>query len=107
MGRGLRSGTAAVCLLSEHMTTVRQRIETSVPRKRKGGTSGHDKVCFSAHYSKVHGRAHMQAMETFFNQVYQAILRLVPFQTLKAIVIASPGFTKDSVSRLLSGLGSR
>lgn len=37
-------GTAALCLLSEHMTTVRQRIETSVPRKRKGGTSGHDKV---------------------------------------------------------------
>jgi hypothetical protein len=26
------------------MTVVRQRIETSVPRKRKGGTSGHDKV---------------------------------------------------------------
>jgi protein pelota len=39
-----RGGTAAICLLSEHMTTVRQRIETSVPRKRKGGTSGHDKV---------------------------------------------------------------
>ena len=37
-------GTAAICLLSEHMTTVRQRIEVSVPRKRKGGTSGHDKV---------------------------------------------------------------
>jgi protein pelota len=37
-------GTAAICLLSEHMTTVRQRIDTSVPRKRKGGTSGHDKV---------------------------------------------------------------
>lgn len=37
-------GSAAICLLSEHMTVVRQRIDTNVPRKRKGGTSGHDKV---------------------------------------------------------------
>jgi len=37
-------GTAAICLLSEHMTVVRQRIDVSIPRKRKGGTSGHEKV---------------------------------------------------------------
>ncbi|KAK8864233.1 mRNA surveillance protein pelota [Kwoniella newhampshirensis] len=73
-------GTAVICLLSEHMTVVRQRIDTPVPRKRKGGTSGHDK-----------------AVENFFSTVYQAILRLIPFQTLKAIVIASPGFTRDSL----------
>ncbi|WWD02790.1 mRNA surveillance protein pelota [Kwoniella europaea PYCC6329] len=73
-------GTAAICLLSEHMTTVRQRIEVSVPRKRKGGTSGHEK-----------------AMENFLSTVYQAILRLIPYQDLKAVVIASPGFTKDTL----------
>ncbi|EIW65732.1 hypothetical protein TREMEDRAFT_70401 [Tremella mesenterica DSM 1558] len=73
-------GTAAICLLSEHMTTIRQRIEVSVPRKRKGGTSGHDK-----------------AMENFYSAVYQAVLRLIPYQTLKAIVIASPGFTRESL----------
>ncbi|ORY32575.1 pelota [Naematelia encephala] len=73
-------GTASICLLSEHMTVVRQRIESSVPRKRKGGTSGHDK-----------------AMESFYKSVYDAVLRLLPYQTLKAIVIASPGFTKDSL----------
>ncbi len=37
-------------------------------------------------------------METFFANVYAAILRLIPFQTLKAIVIASPGFTRETVS---------
>lgn len=36
-------GTAAICLLSEHMTVVRQRIDCPVPRKRSG-TSSHDKV---------------------------------------------------------------
>ncbi|WVW83705.1 mRNA surveillance protein pelota [Kwoniella bestiolae CBS 10118] len=73
-------GTAAICLLSEHMTTVRQRIEVSIPRKRKGGTSGHEK-----------------AMDNFLSTVYQAILRLIPYQDLKAVVVASPGFTKDTL----------
>ena len=36
-------GTAAICLMSENMTVVRQRIECPVPRKRSG-TSSHDKV---------------------------------------------------------------
>jgi protein pelota len=77
------------------MTVVRQRIDTSVPRKRKGGTSGHDKVSCDV---SVLDKADVQAMENFFSSVYQAILRLIPFQSLKAIVIASPGFTKESVS---------
>ena len=38
-------------------------------------------------------------MENFFGTVYQAILRLIPFQTLKAVVLASPGFVKDSVGQ--------
>jgi hypothetical protein len=51
----LCQGSAAICLLSEHMTVVRQRIDTNVPRKRKGGTSGHDKVSLSAFYYPVDG----------------------------------------------------
>lgn len=43
-----------------------------------------------------------QAMEKFLQTVFQAVLRHLPFTTLKAIVVASPGFTKDAVSfRLL------
>ncbi|WOO85577.1 Protein dom34 [Vanrija pseudolonga] len=72
-------GTAAICLLSEHMTLVRQRIDCAVPRKRSG-TSAHDK-----------------AMANFLQTTYQAILRLIPFESLKAVVIASPGFTKDTL----------
>ncbi|BEI81312.1 hypothetical protein CcaverHIS002_0204720 [Cutaneotrichosporon cavernicola] len=72
-------GTAAICLLSEHMTVVRQRIDVPVPRKRSG-TSSHDK-----------------AMASFLSTVYASILRLIPFDTLKVVVIASPGFTKDTL----------
>jgi stalled ribosome rescue protein Dom34 len=43
-----------------------------------------------------------KAMDSFYAAVYQAILRLIPFQTLKAVVIASPGFTKESVSHSIT-----
>ena len=33
-----------ICLLSEHMTVIRQRIDTPVPRKRVGSASVHEKV---------------------------------------------------------------
>lgn len=65
------------------MTVIRQRIDSSIPRKRAGAASAHEK-----------------AMEKFFAAVYAAILRHLPFQTLRAIVIASPGFTKESVSSI-------
>jgi protein pelota len=47
-------------------------------------------------------------MEKFFAAVYAAVLRHLPFQTLRAIVIASPGFTREGVSlpRLFSERGS-
>ena len=37
-------GLANVCLLTEHMTILRQRIEVNIPRKDKGSSSNHDKV---------------------------------------------------------------
>lgn len=45
-------GTAAICLLSEHMTVVRQRIDVSIPRKRKGGTSGHERVSLTRGFDR-------------------------------------------------------
>ncbi|KAJ3086319.1 hypothetical protein HK102_013295 [Quaeritorhiza haematococci] len=62
------------------MTIVRQRIETPVPRKRKGSTTNYEK-----------------GLQRFFDQVYQAILRHVNFEVVKALIIASPGFVKDQL----------
>lgn len=46
----------------------------------------------------VHFPLLQKAIDKFFAAVYAAVLRHLPFQTLRAIVIASPGFTRDSVS---------
>jgi protein pelota len=43
-GNMLIVGLANMCLLTEHMTILRQRIDASIPRKDKGSSTSHDKV---------------------------------------------------------------
>lgn len=40
----MQPGLANICLVTTHMTQVRQKIELAIPRKRVGSTSGHDGV---------------------------------------------------------------
>lgn len=69
-----------MCLLSEHMTVIRQRVEVPVPRKRVGSATLHDK-----------------GLNRFYETLYQSFLRHIPYASLRAIVIASPGFVKDAI----------
>jgi len=64
------------------MTVVRQRVDISVPRKMSPSSSAHEK-----------------GLARFYDAVYTAFLRLIPYASasLRAIVIASPGWVKDSV----------
>ena len=75
-------GTAAFCLLSQHMTVVRQRIDISIPRKMSSSSSSHEK-----------------GLARFYDAVYTTFLRLIPYASasIRAIIIASPGWVKDSV----------
>jgi protein pelota len=40
----MQEGLANICLITEHQTILRQRVEMAVPRKRQGGASDHDSV---------------------------------------------------------------
>ncbi|KAG0655909.1 Translation factor pelota [Rhodotorula mucilaginosa] len=79
-------GVANICIITNHTTIVRQRIDVPVPRKRKGGGTalGAD-------------RAHSK----FLMQVYDAVNRHFNFDELKVLIIASPGFTKETVYSFL------
>jgi len=87
-------GTAAFCLLSEHMTLVTGRISVSIPRKAAAsGTSQHEK-----------------ALTKFYGTIFDGFMRHIPYSNvgLKAIVIASPGWVKDSVyDHLIQEAGRR
>ncbi|ORY85375.1 hypothetical protein BCR35DRAFT_302850 [Leucosporidium creatinivorum] len=75
-------GLANICVITNHTTIIRQRIDVPTPRKRKGGTT-------ALGADKAHSR--------FNQQVYAAVLRHFDFEQLKVLIIASPGFTKDAV----------
>ncbi|KAM0793117.1 hypothetical protein ACM66B_000596 [Microbotryomycetes sp. NB124-2] len=75
-------GIANICVITNHTTIIRQRIDVPVPRKRKGGGTalGAEK-----------------AQSKFHQQIYAAVTRHFDFDTIKVLIIASPGFTKESV----------
>lgn len=87
-------GTAAFCLLSQHMTLVANRITVSIPRKSAAsGASQHEK-----------------GMAKFYAMLYESFIRHIPYSNagLRAIVIASPGWVRDGVlTYLLEEAGRR
>ncbi|KAF7292368.1 eRF1-1 domain-containing protein [Mycena chlorophos] len=84
-------GTAAFCLLSQHMTIVTNRLSVPIPRKA-GSSAQHEK-----------------GLAKFYGALFDAFLRHVPYANvgLKAIVIASPGWVRDSVYEYLVQEASR
>lgn len=81
----MQEGLANLLLVGKSVTTTSARIETSIPRKRGPAIAGYEK-----------------ALNKFFENVLQAVLRHCDFSIVHCLVIASPGFTKDQFySRLL------
>lgn len=74
----MSESSASVCLISGGMTHLRCKVEGSIPRKHKAAVSSHEK-----------------AVNKFYDKVIDAMVRHIPFETVKAIIIASSGFTKD------------
>ncbi|CAO1312339.1 unnamed protein product [Diamesa serratosioi] len=74
----MQDGLAFICLITANMTLVRSKIDVSIPRKRKGSTSQHEK-----------------GLAKFYESVLQGILRHINFDVIKCVILASPGFVKD------------
>lgn len=74
----MQEGLAQVCLVTSCMTITRCKVDVSIPRKRRGDCSQHDK-----------------GLNKFYEQVLQAILRHINFDVVKAVLIASPGFVRQ------------
>ncbi|KAL6707009.1 Translation factor pelota [Coniothyrium glycines] len=79
----LGEGIANICMITEHQTILRQKIEIQVPRKRKGGLDGHAK-----------------GMDKFFATTLSSLLRQLDLPNKSAahsgktfpLLLASPGF---------------
>ncbi|TNN51679.1 Protein pelota [Liparis tanakae] len=74
----MQEGLANVVLVTSAMTLLRAKVEVTIPRKRRGSCTQHEK-----------------ALERFYEAVMQAILRHINFDVVKCMLVASPGFVKD------------
>jgi len=74
MGEGL----ATLCLVTSSMTVTRAKVDTHIPRKRRGDSSQHEK-----------------GLTKFYDQVIAALLRHINFEVVKAVLVASPGFVRQ------------
>ncbi|KAJ2863026.1 Translation factor pelota [Coemansia erecta] len=74
----MHEGLAVICLVTQYMTVVRQRIEVPIPRKRRGSTTNHEK-----------------GVERFYEQIYRSIKQHIDFNIVKVVILGSPGFLRD------------
>ena len=79
----LEEGLANICLVSQSMTIVRSKIQTNIPKKRRGTSTDHEK-----------------GVKKFYDQVMLGIVKYVDFNIVKVLVIASPGFVKVNIFKI-------
>jgi len=80
----IEPGLAHVCIVTNQMTTVKAKVELSIPKKRPSGPSGHD-----------------GALARFFARVAEAVHTHVAFTDLRAVLIAGPGFVPRDFQTVL------
>ncbi|KAK6456552.1 uncharacterized protein RJT20DRAFT_45547 [Scheffersomyces xylosifermentans] len=77
----LEEGVAHICYVTDTMTVLKAKVEKSIPRKNSEyGTRDLDK-----------------AMNSFLTMVSETMLRHFDFNSLKVILLASPGFVAKSL----------
>lgn len=96
----MEEGISSICLLTEHQTIVRQRVELAMPRKRTGhGADAHDKT-----------------LDKFFDMLLVALRRHLDIEAVTAtdaqqatppLVLASPGFTAQGFHRYMQAQAQR
>ncbi|KAL8865856.1 MAG: hypothetical protein Q9198_009130, partial [Flavoplaca austrocitrina] len=86
----MQEGLANLAVLTGARTVLRQRIEVSIPRKRGGRASDHDK-----------------GLEKFFQTTLDTLLRQIDLTESKPILLASPGFTAASFQKFILDTATR
>ena len=80
----MEEGVAHLYFITNNLTTLKGKITQTIPKKRTG-SSNHDK-----------------AKKEFFHKVLNQLVKDINFESVKCVVIASPGFTKDEFGDYMS-----
>lgn len=71
----MEEGVAHLCLITDNMTFLRQKVEQNIPKKKRGDNSGYEK-----------------GMDKFYELLYNTMNRTFKLDKLKVVLLASPGF---------------
>lgn len=79
----MQEGLANICLITDHQTILRQRVEVNLPKKRAGSTD------------------HEKQLQKFFQTVFDSLLRQIDLSDPKPLLLASPGFSASSFQQYI------
>ena len=78
----MQEGLANICLITEHQTILKQRVEVGIPKKRANKAGDHDK-----------------GLTRFFQTVLETLTRHVDITLPRPLLLASPGFTAQGFQK--------
>ncbi|KXJ88673.1 hypothetical protein Micbo1qcDRAFT_166102 [Microdochium bolleyi] len=85
----MQEGIANICIITEYRTVLKQRVESSIPKKRSA-SSDQD-----------------SGMRRFYEKTMSTLLRSVDFSKPRPLLLASPGFVAHDFKKYISDEGVR
>lgn len=83
-------GIAHLCLITDNMTVMKSKIEKSIPKKRRGDNTNHEK-----------------GLNKFYEMIITTMLRNFDIEKLKVIILTSPGFLASSLLEQINAFAQK
>ncbi|KAI2615261.1 hypothetical protein GGR54DRAFT_304828 [Hypoxylon sp. NC1633] len=85
----MQEGFANICLISEYRTILKQRVESTIPKKRSSSSEQDS------------------GMKRFFDKTLSTLVRNIDFSIPRPLLLASPGFVAADFKKYMSEEGVR
>ncbi|KAI1822497.1 pelota [Xylaria intraflava] len=85
----MQEGIANICLITEFRTILKQRVESTIPKKRSAASDQDS------------------GMRRFFDKTLSTLTRSIDFSTPRPLLLASPGFVAGDFQKYIAGEGTR
>ncbi|KAI1770434.1 hypothetical protein F4818DRAFT_446234 [Hypoxylon cercidicola] len=85
----MQEGIANICLITEYRTVLKQRVESTIPKKRSSSNEQDS------------------GMKKFFDKTLSTLIRSIDFSIPRPLLLASPGFVAGDFKKYISEEGTR
>ncbi|KAI1451890.1 hypothetical protein F4805DRAFT_449625 [Annulohypoxylon moriforme] len=85
----MQEGIANICLITEYRTILKQRVESTIPKKRSSSSEQDS------------------GMKRFFEKTLSTLVRSIDFSIPRPLLLASPGFVAGDFKKYISDEGAR